>query len=115
VVHYLLLQGATGHPRTVATWEAKEAILACGGFVLGAHVFSNKAVVIQFEIPSSSLSALVSAIVRVGIRLFDESAEAVPEVACRCADEEADIQGQLHISFVHGEPDEKTEVPSVPG
>lgn len=117
---FLQLTGATRADRHEMISRVREAILEGGGYVTDFHMFSNAAICINFEAPAGSIRRLYSSLKRTGLRLSEESHDALSS-CCDEADkpggraEAADVAGTLQITFIHGEPDLRIEVPPIPG
>jgi hypothetical protein len=116
VVRYLQLQGHTREDRNTTIWRVKEGILRCGAFILGATVFSNKAITLSIEAPVNRVRELGDAIVGARVSLNDASVASLEDLVCAVdADDTTNVVVQLHVAFIHGDPDLKIDVPSVPG
>lgn len=72
-----------------------------------------------FEIATSKVGVLLEALRQTGLRLTPESesqvAAVVGDVGVGGPRPSEDVAGYLQITFVHGEPDLRREVPSIPG
>jgi hypothetical protein len=97
----------------------REALLKSGGDILDSHFFSNISLCINFELPAPRLSQLQASLAAIELRLSNESREllAAFHATEERAREEApsSLNGTLQITFIHNEPDLRTEVPHIPG
>jgi hypothetical protein len=119
VVRPIFLNAFTREPRLEMIAHAQRAIAASGGWILDHHFYSNLAISISFEIADARAGDLLENLQATGLRLSSESVAALDSVAEdveRLGSRKAtDIQGFLHITFVHDEPDLRREVPAIPG
>ncbi|HEY0738494.1 MAG TPA: hypothetical protein VGD69_26480 [Herpetosiphonaceae bacterium] len=116
---FLQLNGMTTIERHTMIERVKAALGESGAYILNFHMFSNAALVLQFEVPSDRVAQLGPALQATGLRLEQRSQELLAEwdsqIAARRAGEPRDIPGTLQITFIHNEPDLIIEVPMVPG
>ncbi len=115
MVRFLLLHGFTREPRSAVWTRVKDAIQFSGGFVLQATAFSNKSLAVSFELPAARIPDLGQRLSDASIVFYEDSAAALAQVPEDAADDCSDLTAMLNVAFLHDEPDEKTEVPSVPG
>jgi hypothetical protein len=99
-------------------WRVKEAILHGGGYILDFHMFSNKAICINFEVSVGNIGRLYSSLKREAF-LTQESDDLLAGYRDQLGRLEgakaADVAGTLNITFIHNEPDLRIEVPPIPG
>lgn len=79
--------------------------------IVDVHFFAGVITVLTFEASSSRLQALEAALCRAGLALDAESHDQIAQAAAT----PSEVEGTLAITFTHGDPDRKREVPSVPG
>jgi hypothetical protein len=109
------LAAITSRPRYAVVSELT-ATLNDLGWILDHHQFSNMALNVAFEIPSSSIRKLRVALVGLPIHLSGQSLEAITALEDASASALPDlIAGSIHVSFIHSEPDLRVPVPAVPG
>lgn len=116
---FLQLNGMTTVERHTMIERVKAALGESGAYILDFHMFSNAALVLQFEVPLDRLAQLGPALAAISLRLEPRSQELLAawdkESKARGAGETRDIPGSLQITFIHNEPDLIIEVPMVPG
>ena len=113
--HPVRLAAVTSHPRHAVVSELT-ATLNELGWILDHHQFSNVALNVAFEMPSSSIPKLRVALVALPIHLSSQSLEAISALEGVSASALPDlIPGSIHVSFIHSEPDLRVPVPAVPG
>jgi glycine cleavage system regulatory protein len=91
----------------------KAALANAGACIVSAQRHGNQALVFGFEIDARNLHMLETQLERVA-RLLDPSVERMRESAHTLAPE-AEVHGSLHVTLVHDAPDERVELPKVPG
>lgn len=106
------LQGSTRAERHAVTSQASDAVLACRGYILDYHQFSNLAVCFTIEIPAARLVDLRSQLAALEIALQPATEE---EAALASSTSPEDIPASLRITFIHNEPDLRIEIPAIPG
>lgn len=87
------------------------AVLNELGWVLESHPYSNLALAIHFEISAGNVPKLRPALVALPLAWSDASLDALAGLA----DLPGDLQGSVHVTFVHSEPDLHRDIPAVPG
>lgn len=117
---FLQLQGVTKIDRNVMISRVKDAILNGGGYILDFHMFSNKAISINFEVSVRNIEKLYSSLETTNLNLYQESHDLLMDYCKRLEqlDEKSkaeDVAGGLHITFFHDEPDLRIECPPIPG
>lgn len=107
----LRLNAVARGDRDETTARVRDAFGGAGAWIVDVHFFSGVQTTFAFEIRSECVVSLERAL-RVAGLVFDEpSLEALRRV--RSAGQ--DLQGTLAVTFAHGDPDLKHEVPAVPG
>jgi len=101
----ILLRGVTAVARDEATTRIRDAFSDAGAWITDVHFFSGVCTVFSFDAPD--LPRLAAALAQAGVALDDPSTRAL---ATQGAD-----SGSLNVTFTHGDPDLRIEVPSVPG
>jgi hypothetical protein len=91
----------------------KAALSKAGACIVSAQRHGNQALVFGFEIDAKSLPALEEQLERIA-RLLDPSAARMREAERQVAPL-AEVHGSLHVTLVHDAPDERVELPNVPG
>lgn len=96
------------------TARISEAINQSGAWIADFHQYSNIALCINFQIPSTHLPQLAAALNETGLHLSQESLDQlIPSNPLPHPDEEH--TGTLQITFIHNDPDLRREIPAVPG
>ena len=116
---FLQLHGVTRVNRQEMITRVKEAILQGGAYITDFHMFSNRAICINFEVSVGNIEKLYSSLRRQAF-LNQESHDLLADCCDRLAQfgeraKAADVVGTLEITFIHNEPDLRIEVPSIPG
>lgn len=106
----LQIQGITRAERHAVISQASDAVIACRGYILDYHQFSNLAVCFTIEIPPAKLADLRTHLAEMGVDLQPPSPE---ELTLTAAAEE--VAASLRIAFIHNEPDLRIEIPAIPG
>ena len=92
------------------------AVLNELGWVLESHPYSNIALAIDFEISAGNLAKLRPALMALPLAWSESSLDALTEFErTASADRSSDLQGSVHVTFVHSEPDLHLDIPAVPG
>lgn len=107
----LQLRGITRINRLTATDAAKDAILACSGWVDDFQMFSNKMTCLRFEMPAPRAATLTSKLADSKITLDRECLNQAQDISKR----DGDMWVTLQLTFLHDEPDLRRVVMSVPG
>lgn len=97
--------------RVEAVPMLRDAIVEAGGWVEDYREFSNKTACLSFEIEESRARQLLGALQRARI-VVEPGSVAQLEAA---ADLDRPCRGSLEVTLLHGDPDEKGFVPSIPG
>ncbi len=110
------LTGFTRQERNLMISSLDEALGIAGGWVMDYKMFSNKTLVIVFELTRSSLAAFYSDLKRLGLK-FSRESETVIQGLIDISPEQSlsMVMGTLQINFIHNDPDLRIEVPAVPG
>jgi hypothetical protein len=109
---FLELHVLTKRPRAEAVTQLKEALTAAGGWVTDYREFSNKTVCINLEIEERHCGGLLERLRNVEYVVEPETTRLLELVA---PDGERMCAGTLCVTLMHDDPDEKTEIPAVPG
>ncbi|TDL76096.1 hypothetical protein [Peribacillus frigoritolerans] len=111
------LKGFTKENRHEMIDYTVRSISNCSGWVTNHTMYSNKIIVINFEIEVKGVKDLLSLLNSNGISLFDESikiAKDFPENLVE-ANKDKEIMGSVNITFINDEPDIRIPVPPIPG
>ena len=108
----LRLNGITRVDRLEMTQRLRQAIIDSRGFITDYRQFSNKSICITFEIGSSHIGKLRAALPATGLKLGTETEQALESFERA---RNTRVEGTLHVTFVHDEPDLRIPVPAVPG
>lgn len=117
---FFQLHGVTKADRHEMIYRVKDAILSGGGYILDFHMFSNKAICINFEVPAGNIEKFYSSLMGTGLQLYKESHDLLAD-SCKQLEQlggkskAADVAGTLQITFIHNEPDLRIECPPIPG
>jgi hypothetical protein len=100
--------------------RVRNAMTVSGAWVLDVKLFSNVSACFSFEIPGNHLGKLREALAATELRVIKESDDSLSRLVDLHALDAGslhvpDIAGTLQITFVHGEPDLRIEVPKIPG
>jgi hypothetical protein len=109
-VRFLQLSATTRVQRHDATARAEELINRCGGWIVDFSLFSNIMTVLRFEAPVARLPELERGLAEADLHLDEPS-----QTALRAMTGEGEVFGTLQLTFIHGEPDLRREVPPIPG
>jgi len=109
-VRFLQLSATTRVQRHDATARAEEIINRCGGWIVDFSLFSNIMTVLRFEVPVARLPELARGLAEADLHLDEPS-----QTALRAMTGEGEVFGTLQLTFIHGEPDLRREVPPIPG
>ncbi len=109
----LQIQGTTCAERHAVTSQASDAVIACRGYILDYHQFSNMAVCFTIEIPPTRLAELRDRLSALEVDLKPPTAEEQALTAADAAPDE--VAASLRIAFLHNEPDLRIEIPAIPG
>ncbi len=96
-----------------ALQRVKDAVSRGGGAITNATRFSNKALSLQLELDAHHLVSLRDALSAAG-NLSQAGAERLAELAQMLAPD-CEVQAFVHVTLVHTAPDERIELPKVPG
>jgi hypothetical protein len=86
------------------------AVVAAGGWVVDAQSLGGLVLVVRFESDAFSATVLSSALSDAGVVLDPGSQRALSAAPERCA-----AVGSLTVTLVREGPDERVDIPSVPG
>lgn len=111
----LRLSAISSRPRLELVGQLA-AVLNELGWVLESHPYSNIALAIDFEISAGNVPKLRPALVALPLAWSDSSLDALAGIErTLLADRPGDLQGSVHVTFVHAEPDLHLDIPAVPG
>jgi len=79
--------------------------------IVDVHFFAGVITVLTFEAGAAHLPLLEAGLTRAGVALDASSRAALAHAAMT----PGDVEGTLSVTFAHGDPDRKHEIPSVPG
>src|SRR5450755_1168255 len=106
---------STGYCRTdrvAMTARLRDAIDACGGWIVDCHLFSNLSVCLNFEMGIERLFALGEALRAAGL-IFTAKTETFL-TSLRSEEATGMVSCTLQVTFVHREADLRVKVPAVP-
>ena len=105
----LMLGAVTRRERKDATSYVFDTINRLGGWIDDVQMYSNIMNTVRLTLRADAYPALFAALSEGGIVLDDEVRGPSD------SDPAAELMATLQITFIHGEPDLKREVPAVPG
>ncbi|MEM5474409.1 hypothetical protein WNZ14_21990 [Hoeflea sp. AS60] len=116
----LMLSAVTRINRHTAMREIDDIVVSCGGWIEEHTLFSDIAATYRFVLPAGRLEAFAGRIDALGVRIDAASRQAL---AARAASGEGgqaqvgaeEVSGALSVTFICAEPDQRREIPSVPG
>ncbi|WP_341357445.1 hypothetical protein [Rossellomorea sp. y25] len=111
------LKGFTRENRHEMIDYAVSSISRCTGWVTNHTMYSNKMIVISFEIEARGIRELVHSLNQNGLNLFEESNEIMnqfPEISVK-AHEDKEIKGSINLTFINDEPSTRNHIPAIPG
>lgn len=103
---------ARAEPATAVQW-VKDALQVAGAVVTDARRLSNKALTFRIEICAQDLLRLDRALTA-PIEVSAAERQTLTALHARLEPEQ-EVIGMLHVTLVHGLPDERIELPKVPG
>jgi len=104
MVHRLLrIEACTRQPYAGALFEATTMIGEQGGWLVDQKIYSNMLATINFALPEKAYAPLVAALAAMGFTIMS-----APESD---GASEAEIYGQLSLTFLHNDPDLRRDVP----
>lgn len=111
------VKGFTRENRYEMIDYAVNSIQTCGGWVTNHTMYSNKIIVINFEIEAKGVRNLLHLFNQNGLVLFAESSQMMNEFSEYIVKgkEEKEIVGSINITFINDEPPIRNEVPPIPG
>ncbi len=100
--------------------RVRDAITACGAWVVDVKLFSNVSICFSFEVPLNRVGQLRNALAATELHVTRDSDDSFASLPVRGAPDtdglqEPDVAGTLQITFIHSEPDLRIEVPRIPG
>jgi hypothetical protein len=112
------MEAVTREPRNEMLARISEAFRTAQSCVIDFRFFSNLALLIKAEVSSAMLADLRRSLSATGLR-FSEQSVAAMDRFCEKAEASASPQGDclchLFVTFIHGEPDMRIEIPAIPG
>jgi len=115
IPRFIKINGITKENRYAITGNINDAIHESGAWALDFKQYSNKSVVILFQIPVRDIGRLHAAVLGTGLKITEESDKLLSDCDAQqklLDDEETfDIYGTLQITFIHNEPDMRRYVP----
>lgn len=115
IPRFIKINGFTRENRFVMTARINDAIHESGAWILDFKMYSNKSLVILFQMPVRDVGRLYSAIQGTNLKIKDESDEMLKNCDAQQQllddDKVFDIYGTLQITFIHDEPDMRRYVP----
>ena len=110
------LKAIAREARDVATVRVRDAFGVAGAWITDVHFFSGISTVFSFEVARADAPLLLDALRDAGLDVEPRGADALrAAAAASAAGGDADVPGTLAVTFAHGDPDLKHEVPAVPG
>ena len=99
----LSIIGFTKRERHAVIQDVAETIQAAGGWVLAHHRYSNKAIVIRFELRTGAFPGLLQGLEALEVQVSSESAarirDGVHSTSQEARDPEEGVPGSLRITF----------------
>lgn len=115
IPRFIKINGFTKENRYVMTGNINDAIHENGAWILDFKQYSNKSLVILFQMPVRDIGRLHSAVLGTGLKITEESEKLLADCDARQRllgdDKVFDIYGTLQITFIHDEPDIRRYVP----
>lgn len=113
----LRIKGFTRENRHEMIDYAVSCISKCTGWVTNHTMYSNKMIVINFEIEVKGVRDLLHLLNENGLQLFEDSNKIInmfPEETVK-ANEDKEMLGSINITFLNDEPSTKNHIPAIPG
>lgn len=115
VPRFIKINGFTRENRFVMTATINDAIHESGAWILDFKQYSNKSLVILFQMSARDIGRLHAAVLDTDLKITGESEELLKncDAQQQLLDDEKvfDIYGTLQITFIHDEPDIRRYVP----
>jgi hypothetical protein len=108
----VMMQGSTREDRHSVTSSASNAVGDAGGCVLDFKQFSNLAICLTIELPPAGFIKLREKLADLKVTMDQPTKEEISLAEVR---EDLEIPCSLRITFIHGEPDLRIQIPAVPG
>lgn len=105
----IMLSAIARIERKAATSFVFDTVNSLGGWIDDVHMYSNLMNVIRFTLPADAFVSLITVLEGGGITV-DPAATPSPG-----RDPRRDVMATLQITFLHGDPDLRRDVPAVPG
>ncbi|MED1205292.1 hypothetical protein [Heyndrickxia acidicola] len=111
------IKGFTRENRYEMIDYAVSIISKCAGWVTNHTMYSNKMIVINFEIEVRGVRELLQLLNQNGLKLFEESNEIVKNFQENIVkgNEDKEIIGSINITFINDEPNTRNHIPAIPG
>ncbi|MGE5403886.1 MAG: hypothetical protein ACM3PP_03005 [Candidatus Saccharibacteria bacterium] len=107
---FVRLQASTTQERHTVINQVREAITHSGGIILDFKMFSNRSINFVFEISPSDVDKLYRILQEIELKLWQDRND-LPIISDDAAVKAKDLHGTLQITFIHGDPDLRIEVP----
>jgi hypothetical protein len=121
-VGQLRLEGVARGDPNATTARIDDAFGDARASITDVHFFAGVRTVLTFSATREELALLVAGLERAGVELDAPSRAAIeaalaapPPRAEESSEQKQDFEGTLAVTFLHGDPDQKHEVPAVPG
>lgn len=115
IPRFIKINGFTKENRYVMTGNINDAIHENGAWILDFKQYSNKSLVILFQMPVRDIGRLHTAILGTGLKITEESEKLLADCDAQqklLGDESIfDIYGTLQLTFIHDEPEMRRYVP----
>ncbi|TDB49812.1 hypothetical protein EPL02_12050 [Bacillus sp. CBEL-1] len=111
------IQGFTRENRYKMIDYAVSSISKCAGWVTNHTMYSNKVIVINFEIEIRGVRQLLQLLNQNGLSLFEESNKIIhhfPE-DYGANNPKKEMIGSINITFINDEPSTRNHIPAIPG
>lgn len=108
----LTLQLVLRQEPVAALGAVKGAVSGAGALITGSSRFSNKALSFELELDVVHLGELHASLAALGH--LSPDAEVLTVFAAPLAPDD-EVVAHLHVTVVHGEPDQRIEQPKAPG
>jgi len=107
---FLRLSAIVRSERNATISAAEQAMSSAGGWIVHFTLLSNAAATLMFEVPSDRVRELAAALAAIPLPLDAESRAQLAEWPDALGP--GDVMGTLALTFLHGEPDLRREVPA---
>ncbi|WGG44699.1 hypothetical protein [Rossellomorea sp. DA94] len=117
VPRVIRIKGFTRENRHEMIDYTVSSISKCSGWITNHTMYSNKMIVINFEIEVRGVRNLLNLLNQNGVKLFEDSNKIInsfPESIIK-ANEDKEIMGTINITFINDEPSTRNHIPAIPG